>query len=260
MNAAEHEMGLRWLAKRGRPVATPTPYLEALLATRNVRPRSALPWFLLFVVLGLFGAVGYHSLFGMTAAAAAYFVCFAIQLTIWRSIRARQRELAKRTRPWPGATRDRGVLGGWFAVAVVLAYAGGAALAVALLSTAPAYAWSWLGLLALSAVCGGVVLAGFTRGPVLAEDPESLAVYRGLLAENIHSASPALVAVPPLLDVALGHRFPAAYAPALIAYVVLVVAVELTAYVRNRRPLPPGHYGDPLPARTAVDWSPPETR
>ena len=258
MNAAEHEMGLRWLAKRGRPVATPTPYLGALLATRNVRPGRALPWFLLFGVLGLAGAIGYQSLFGATAAASAYFVCFVIQLTLWRSVRARQRELAKATRPWPGATRDLSALGGWFAVALALAYVGGAALAVLMLSTAPAYAVSWLGLLVLSALCGGGMLAGYARGPVLAEGPESLAVYRAVLAENIHSASPALVAAPPILDVALGHRL--VHGPLLIGYFVLVVVAELLAYRRNRRPLPPGHYGDPLPTQTAVDWAPPESR
>jgi hypothetical protein len=256
----EHEMGLRWLANRGRPVATPTPYIGALLATRNVRPGRALPWFLLFGVLGLVGAVGYQSLFGMTAAVPVYFFCFVVQLTMWWSVRARQRQLAKETRPWPGATRDLGALGGWFTVAMTLAYAGGVALAVSMFSTAPAYAVSWLGLLFLSALCGGGILAGFGRRPVLAEDPESLAVYRGLLAENLHSASPALAAAPPILDVALGHRLPSMYGPLVIVYVLLVAVAELLAYVRNRRPLPPGHYGDPVPVQTAVDGAPPESR
>ena len=260
MNAAEHEMGLRWLAKRGRPVAEPTPYLGALLATRNVRPGRALPWFLLFGVLGLAGAIGYQSLFGATAAASAYFACFVIQLTLWRSVRARQRELAKATRPWPGATRDLSALGGWFAVALALAYVGGAALAVSMLSTAPAYAVSWLGLLVLSALCGGGMLAGYARGPVLAEGPESLAVYRAVLAENIHSASPVAGGGPAHPGRRPRAPLPAGYGPLLIGYFVLVAVAELLAYRRNRRPLPPGHYGEPLPAQAAVDWSPPESR
>ncbi|WP_328612540.1 hypothetical protein OHS18_24510 [Amycolatopsis sp. NBC_00355] len=255
----EHEMVLSWLAKRGRPVAAPTPYIGALVATRNVTPGRSLPWLLLFGVAGLAGAIGYQRLFGVTAAAPVYFFCFVVQLTMWRAVRSRQRQLAGETRPWPGATRDRSVLGGWFTVALAFAYAGGAALAVSLFPTASAYALSWLGLLVLSALCGGVVLAGFLRAPVLAEGPESLAVYRGLLAEHMHAASPALVAFPPLLD-ALGHRLPPGYGPVLIAYFALVAVAELLAYLRNRRPLPPGRYGDPRPARSAVDWTPPEPR
>ena len=46
----------------------------------------------------------------------------------------------------------------------------------------------------------------------------------------------------------------------MTAYAALVMATELVAYVRSRRPLPPGHYGDPLPAQTDVDWSPPDAR
>ncbi len=33
MSASEHEAGLRWLASRGRRVAAPPPYLDALPAT-----------------------------------------------------------------------------------------------------------------------------------------------------------------------------------------------------------------------------------
>ncbi|MBE8517608.1 hypothetical protein ILP97_08840 [Amycolatopsis sp. H6(2020)] len=248
---AERAMILRWLASRGQPVAAPTPFLAALLATRNVTVHRALPWLLLFGVPALFGAIGYHSLFGpgATVSTPAYFACFAIQLTLWLSVRSRQRALAKEIRPWPGATREPP--GGWFIASAALAYGGGAALALVLFFATPArtYALSWLGLLILSALCSGCVLAGFLRAPVLAVDGPSLAVYRALLAENTHSAAPALAAVPPILDVALGNRLPAGYAPWLVAYAALVVATELVAYVRSRRPLPPGHYGDPLPAR-----------
>ncbi|WIY05741.1 hypothetical protein QRX60_18535 [Amycolatopsis mongoliensis] len=259
---AERAMSLRWLASRGQPVAAPTPFLDALLATRNVAIRSVLPWLLLFAVLALVGSIGYRSLFGSgaTVSTPAYFACFAIQLTMWLSARSRQRALAKETRPWPGATHERP--GGWFLASAALAYGGGAALALVLFFATPArtYALSWLGLLVLSALCSGCVLAGFLRAPVLAVDEPSLAVYRALLAENIHAAAPALAAVPPILDVALGNRLPAAYAPWLVAYAALAVVTELVAYVRSRRPLPPGHYGDPLPAQTDVDWAPPEPR
>jgi hypothetical protein len=256
MSASEHEAGLRWLASRGRRVATPTPYIDALLATRNAVTIHSLPWFLLFGPLALLGAIGHVQLFGATVIAPVYFACFAIQLTTSLTVRSRQRQLAKRTRPWPGATGARP--GGWFLASAALAYGGGVALALSMLSTAPAYAAGWLTLLGVSALCSVTILAGFLRGPVLAQDEASFAVYRELLAENLHGAAPALAAVPPILEVVTGHRLPPGYGPLMIAYAGLVVAAELIAYVRGRHPLPPGHYGDPLPAPSDVDWSPPK--
>jgi hypothetical protein len=255
---SEHESGLRWLASRGRPVLTPTPYIDELLATRNAAIARSLPWLLLFAVLAFAGALGHLLLFGEAMSTPAYFVCFVVQLTSWRTIRSRQRQLATRTRPWPGAKGGRP--GGWFLAAGALAYGGGVALALSMLSTAPAYAAGWLTLLGVSALCSAVILTSFLRSPVLAEDEASFAVYRQLLAENLHAASPALAAVPPILDTVTGHRLPPGYGPLLFAYAGLVAAAELTAYLRGRRPLPPGHYGDSLPARTEVDWSPPEAR
>ncbi|WP_410669469.1 hypothetical protein [Amycolatopsis sp. cmx-4-68] len=256
---AEREMGLRWLAKRGRPVAAPTPYLEALLATRNAFA-GGLRWLLpLALVTAAVAGVGYHALFGrgMTFSYTVYFFCFGIQLAVWLGIRSRQRQLAKATRPWPGAVREPWTrsLGAWFVASTVLAYGGGAALALAIWFTTPArtYALSWLGLLGLSALCAATVLAGFLRAPVLAEDPASLAVYRAVLAENIHGAAPALAAVPPVLDLVITSHLPAGYRPWLAGYAALVVVTELVAYVRHRRPLPPGDYGVPRPAQTDVD-------
>ncbi|MFJ7212316.1 hypothetical protein [Amycolatopsis sp. NPDC098790] len=91
-------------------------------------------------------------------------------------------------------------------------------------------------------------------------DDASAAVYRGLQAENVHVASPALVAVPPVLDVVTESPLPRAYAPLLVAYAVVVVAAELVAYVRGRRPLPPGHYGDPLPRGSEAGRAPSDPR
>jgi hypothetical protein len=243
---SEHKAGLRWLAGRGRPVRTPTPYIDALLATRNAVTVRSLPWFLLFGVLAFVGGVGFMRLFGATSSAAAYFGCFVVQLTAWRTIRSRQSQLAKLTRPWPGVTGGRP--GGWFLASGALAYGGGAALALSMLSPAPAYATGWLILLGVSLLCSGGILTSFLRGPVLAEDEASLAVYRQLLAENLHAASPSLAAVLPILDIT-GHRLPPGYGPLLVGYAGLVVVAELIAYVRGRHPLPPGHYGDPPPAR-----------
>ncbi|MEU8635686.1 hypothetical protein AB0C38_26270 [Amycolatopsis sp. NPDC048633] len=253
---AEQRMGLRWLASRGRRVATPTPYIDALLVTRNAVTIRSVPWFLLFGVLALVGAVGHVRLFGAAVSTPAYFGCFVVQLTIWRGVRSRQRQLAKHTRPWPGAVTKP--LSGWFIAAGVLAYGGGAALALSMLSAAPAYAAGWLTLLGVSLLCGGGILISFVRAPVLAEDESSFAVYRRLLAENLHGASPSFAAVPPILDV-VTHRLPPGYGPLLVAYAGLVVVAELIAYVRGRRPLPPGHYGVPLPDQSTVDLSPPES-
>jgi hypothetical protein len=196
-------------------------------------------------------------LLGANTSTAAYIVCLISQLTVWRSIRSAQRQLAKRIQPWPGPA---GRPGGWFLTACALAYGGGVALAVSLLSTAPRYATSRLILLGVLGLCGALILVSFLRAPVLAVDDASAAVYRGVRAENIHAASPALVAVPPLLDVVTGSPLPRGYWPLLVAYAGVVVAAELVAYVRGRRPLPPGHYGDPLPPGTEVDWSPPAPR
>jgi hypothetical protein len=259
-------MGLRWLAKRGRPVAAPTPYLDALLATRNAFSGGVRWLFPLAMGAAVVAALGYYSLFGhgMTYSYSVYFFCFAIQLTVWLGIRSRQRQLAKATRPWPGAVREPWTrsLGGWFIASTVLAYGGGVALALSIGFTTPArtYALSWLVLLGLSALAAATVLAGFLRAPVLAEDPASLAVYRAVLAENIHGAAPALVAVPPILDLVIESHLPVGYRPWLAGYAALVVVTEVVAYVRHRRPLPPGHYGDPRPAPTDVDWSPSESR
>ncbi|MGW5721984.1 hypothetical protein ACWEVP_37835 [Amycolatopsis sp. NPDC003865] len=62
---------------------------------------------------------------------------------------------------------------------------------------APAFATGRLILLGVYALGGAAIVTSFLRAPVLAVDEASLAVYRGLRAENVHAASPALVAVPP---------------------------------------------------------------
>ncbi|MEV4145444.1 hypothetical protein AB0J40_17360 [Amycolatopsis sp. NPDC049691] len=254
--AAEREAALRWLAGRGQPVAAPTPFIDALLATRNLRPQSLL-WLVVFGVPVVFGGIFYLDFFGASWSALVYLGCLVIQLSVWQSVRSAQRQLAKRTQPWPGAP---GRPGGWFLTACALAYGGGVAIAVSLLPTAPAFATGRLVLLGVFALCGLLILVGFLRAPVLAVDDASAAVYRGLRAENVHAASPALVAVPPLLDLVTESPLPHGYAPLLALYAALVVAAELVAFVRGRRPLPPGHYGEPLPRGSEVDWSPPDPR
>ncbi|MGK3201228.1 hypothetical protein [Amycolatopsis sp. MEPSY49] len=254
--ASERAAALRWLASRGQRVSAPTPFIDALLATRNLTRRSLL-WLVVFGVPALVGAVGYMDLFGANTSAPVYFICLAIQLSVWRSVRSAQRQLAKQISPW---RREVGRPGGWFLTACALAYGGGVAIAVPLLSTAPRYATGRLILLGVFGLCAVLILVSFLRAPVLAVDEASAAVYRGLRAENVHAASPALVAVPSLLDVVTKSPLPRGYWPLLVAYAGVVVAAELVAYVRGRRPLPPGHYGDPVPRGSEVDWSPPGPR
>ncbi len=256
MRAAERAAALRWLASRGQRVTAPTPFIDALLATRNLTSRNLL-WLVVFGVPVLFAGIFYLDYFGASWSALVYLGCLVIQLSVWRSVRSAQTRLAKQLSPWPGSA---GRPSGWFVAACALAYGGGVALAVPLLSTAPAYATGRLILLGVFGLCGALILVSFLRAPVLAVDDASAAVYRGLQAENLHAASPALVAVPPLLDVVTRSPLPRGYAPLLVGYVILVVTAELIAYVRGRRPLPPGHYGDPVPRGTEVDWSPPDPR
>lgn len=254
--ATERAAALRWLASRGQRVTAPTPFIDALLATRNFTRRS-FGWWALFLALALIGALAFAELFGAHASTPVYFLCLAVQLSVWQSIRSAQRRLAERTQSLAGPA---GRPGGWFVTAGALAYGGGAALAAPLLPTAPAYATGWLVVLGVYGLCGVAIVTSFLRAPVLALDDASLAVYRGLRAENVHAASPSLVAVPLLLDVVTRSPLPRGYAPLVVGYVVLVVAAELVAYVRGRRPLPPGHYGDPVARGTEVGWSPPDPR
>ncbi|WP_372663369.1 hypothetical protein [Amycolatopsis kentuckyensis] len=251
--ATERAAALRWLASRGQRVTAPTPFIDALLATRNFTSRSLL-WLVVFGVPVFFAGVFHLDVFGANWSALVYLGCLVIELSVWRSVRSAQRRLAKQLSPWPGPA---GRPGGWFVTACALAYGGGVALAVPLLPTAPTYATGRLILLGVLGLCGVLIVVSVLRAPVLAVDDASAAVYRGLQAENLHAASPALIAVPPLLDLVTKSPLPRGYAPLLVGYAAVVVAAELVAYLRGRRPLPPGHYGDPVAAPTRFSgWTP----
>jgi hypothetical protein len=221
------------------------------------------------MLLAFCAGVAYISLVGAGATQGwpLYFFYFALSLASWDTVRLRERAFQDDVAaPHPPDPWWR-VLGGWYLVSLVLVFGGGVALAGAIYFTTPArtYAVSWLGLLVLSAVVTGWVLAGLLRRPLLAEDAASLAVARALRAEALYVASPAMVASPLVLDFLL-HRLPPGFTPWLGAYFAAVTLLQIISYAvhwSRHRTLPPGDYGTPpVPdPGTSVDWSPPrETR
>jgi hypothetical protein len=121
------------------------------------------------------------------------------------------------------------------------------------------YAWSWLGLLALSGAVFAVFVTGILRRPVIAKDEPSAVVDAVLRIEDLAVAMPSLYAVPVLTDLITTHRQPPGFAPWLVGYAVLAVALQVVSglVLGRRRPrLPDGDYGVPLPAQPGVDRSP----
>jgi hypothetical protein len=263
VTAAEQAAARQWLAKRGQPVERPAPLVTALIATRQSLRGGAFRRYLGYAVAGVVVAVLYSLSFGSgaTGSGPIYFVYFAMALSMRDAIRLRERSLREDVpSPHPPDSWWR-VLGGWYLASLVLAFAGGVALAVAMYFATPArtYAVSWLGLLALSALCTGWVLAGVLRSPLLAEDAETLAIARAVRAEKIYAGTPVLAAFPLVLDL-LDHVQPPAFTPWLIGYVAAVVVLQVVAFAlhgRRYRTLPPGHYGTPVPDQgSPVGWSP----
>lgn len=263
VTAAEQGAARRWLAKRGQPVERPTPLVTALIASRQSLRGGDFRRYFGYAVAGVVAAVLYSLPFGSgaTGSAPIYFVYFAMALSMRDTIRRRERELREDVpSPHPSDSWWR-VLGGWYLASLVLAFAGGVALAVAMFFATPGriYAVSWLGLLALSALCTGWVLVSVLRGPLLAEDTASLAVARAVRAEKIYAGTPVLAAFPLVLDL-LDDVQPAQFTRWLIGYVAAVVVLQVVAFAlhgRRYRTMPPGHYGTPVPDQgSPVDWSP----
>jgi hypothetical protein len=128
-----------------------------------------------------------------------------------------------------------------------ITFGGAALLAAAMIVTTSQRAWplSWLGQLALGAVAVAIIWAGATGRPVLAEDGSSLAVDAAIRFSDARLASPALFALPVLLDLVGENRQPPGFTPWLLGYVVLAVAAEATGRLTRRPGLPAGDYGDP---------------
>lgn len=251
----EAELARKWLAKRGAPVAHPSPFLGVRIGGLRTDSFSGLiVSYLIFMPLAVVGMVAYLALRSgqMTVSGPLYFTLFAQQLAIWWLGRTQERAVGKRlavhnTRP------RRKVLDRWTLTAVSITFGGGALLAITMFLTTPSartYAWSWLGLLAIGAICTAVVLRSVQRAPAIADDEASAAVDELLHTEYADSAMPVLYAIPAPLDLLYENRQPQAFTWLLVAYVVLSVGVQAVAVLRRRRrKLPPGNYG--LPAETA---------
>ncbi|MFG1638662.1 hypothetical protein ACGFMK_00080 [Amycolatopsis sp. NPDC049252] len=256
VTAREQDAARLWLAKRGHPVGRPTPLVTALVGTR-LPFRGRRSWrFIVYAVVAV-AAGGLYSLsFGrwMTETSAVYFAYFAVGLSFADGIRLRERELredvpsAHAPDPW------RRVLSGWYLASLVVAFGGGVALAVTMYFTTGArtYAVSWLGLLVLSALVTGWVLAGLLRRPLAAEDAASLAVARAVRAEQLVAGTPVLAVFPLVTDLLLANHQPPALTPWLVGYIVAAVVLQVVSCfmnLRRHRTLPPGHYGTPALAQ-----------
>ena len=111
--------------------------------------------------------------------------------------------------------------------------------------TTPArtYAWSLLGLLAISALCTAVVLTSVLRAPVIADDEATRAVDDLVRAENADLAFPAVFSVPLVFDFFKSNQ-PLGFTSLLIGYLLLSLGLQIVAVVlHSRRALPPGNYG-----------------
>lgn len=241
----------------------------------HAAPSTLARTFVVYVVLAVAGAVGYQSLQylpgvqgrEMTAGTSLYFVYAAFQIGVWRARRVRERNLAVLVpHRLTGVARPTGVVDGWYGATAATTFAGGALLALSMFVAVPGartYAWSWLGLLTLGALCTGVIVRATLREPVIAEDDESLAADGLLRREAIQRTAPAGYSALVLFDVFGEGRQPHAYTTLLIGYVALCLALQCAAAItQRRRKLPPGHYGTVetaiAPAETAADvWKPP---
>jgi hypothetical protein len=266
VTAREQDAARQWLARRGQPVGRPTPLVTALIATRLPFQGRRFWRYIVYAVVVVAAAWLYSLPFGhgMTETM-IYFVYFALGLSFSDGIRLRERELREDVPSTHAPDPWWRVLGGWYIAALVLAFAGGAGLAGTMYFTTPArtYAVSWLGMLALSALYVGWVLAGVLRRPLAAEDAASLAVARAVRPEQLVAGTPVLAVFPLVSDLLLGNRQPPAFTPWVAGYVAAVVVLQVVSCfvnLRRHRTLPPGHYGTPPVADpcTPADWSPPQ--
>ncbi|WIX77849.1 hypothetical protein QRX50_41700 [Amycolatopsis carbonis] len=199
----EIDFARRWLARRGVAVSLPTRLLCIRIGAHSVAPSTWLRTVPTYVVLAIGGAVGYQSLQElpgvagreMTSAVTIFFVIAGFQVSWWRARRLRERNLAALVpHRLTGVARPKGVVDAWFGTTTAITFAGGAFLALAMLAAVPetrTWAWSWLGLLAVGAICTAVIVVATLREPVLAEDDASLAAGELLRREAVQSTAPA---------------------------------------------------------------------
>jgi hypothetical protein len=260
-----------WLYKRGVSVSLPTRLLAIRIGARQDAPHaSGLVLRIIFLCVGFLGSFAYLSLqylpnvrgAEMTESKIVYFLGCSLQLATWTTIRRRDRLVDWARRPVESSRLK--LLGGWYIASAIITFAGGATLAVTMYVTTQAqtYAWSWLGVLSLSAICFAVILIDVLRRPVLAEDAASLAVDDILRFEDAHIAMPAFFAAPVLFDLLTTNRQPHEFTLWLVLYVALAIGTQLIGWLVHRhrhRTLPPGYYGAPaVPVVTTppFDWTP----
>ncbi len=266
-----------WLGRRGVRVGIPTPLLATRLGVRSsARPRPLVIRQAGIVLAAFAGAVAYQCLqylpgvrgVEMTESKVPYFLLIGSQLAFWYAVRRRDRQavdlLGERAlaRPRPSW---RALLGSWYLASAAVTFAGGAALGVTMFAATPyrTYAWSWLGLLALGAVVWAVIVTGVLRRPVIAEDEPSAAVDAVLRLDDLATALPSAYALPVLVDLVTTQRQPPGFAPWLVGYATLAIALQITGALRTRRRprvLPDGDYGVPLPAQAGPGWAPEAAR
>ncbi|MFG1638664.1 hypothetical protein ACGFMK_00090 [Amycolatopsis sp. NPDC049252] len=264
---AEVRAARKWLAKRGVEVEEPTTLLALRLGARaGARPPGSGPWVALLVVVAVAGnfALGFlpHALglrYSDLPEGRSFFALYAVFVVgAWLAVRLADRRavahLAGRgiDRPRPSW---RASLSGWNLASMVLTFGGGAVLAVvmAVTTSKPHWALSWLGLLALGAVVVAAILTGVLRRPVIAEDEASLAVDSLLRGEDQYRALPALFAYPAIFDPLVSGGQPREFTPWLVGYFALAAATEAVGlYVQyRRRKLPAGDYGTVAAVRGA---------
>jgi hypothetical protein len=262
---AEVKAARKWLAKRGVEVSEPTTLLALRLGARGgARPPGYWAWAVVLVV----GAtiVGFVAGFlplvlGLHSAdlpqGRSFFVLYVmLLLSIWLPVRGADRRAAAHLagrgidRPRPAW---RASLSGWNVASMVITFGGGAVLAVvmAVTTSKPIWALSWLVLLALGAVVVAVILGSVLRRPVIAEDEGSLAVDSLLRSDDQYLAFPALFAYPAIFDPLVSGGQPREFTPWLVGYFALAVVTQgIGLYTQyRRRKLPAGDYGTSVVAR-----------
>src|SRR5881628_3041506 len=134
-------MAVQWLARHGVVVGTPVPLLSLRLGVRErlrtKHPGVGLAVGLVIAFVNTFGMEFAHEAFGDLAVGSGFILGALVVLAqVWRwvTVRESDRPAAALVRPAarPALSWTLGLLGGWYLASVVVAYAGGLALFLAL--------------------------------------------------------------------------------------------------------------------------------
>ncbi|WP_143267697.1 hypothetical protein [Amycolatopsis alba] len=176
----------------------------------------------------------------------AYFMIASLALGYWASILHRERQLGD----LPARNRRTSavrVLGGWYLASFLIAFGGGATLAVTMYFSTESrtFAWTWLALLGWAALCSTAILIWAVTRRVRGDDAASIAVDNELRLQDSRFLPPVFFPVASLIDPLFSHRSPPGFTWWMVGYAALAVAAAFVAYRQDaRRPaLPPGVYG-----------------